>query len=1155
MKFNKLRVVGFKSFVEPSEFIIEPGLTGVVGPNGCGKSNLVEALRWVMGENSYKNMRASGMDDVIFSGSGNRPARNTAEVGLYLDNSDRTAPAAFNDADEIQVTRRIERENGSVYRINGKEARAKDVQLLFADASTGARSPSMVGQGRIGELINAKPQARRQLLEEAAGISGLHSRRHEAELRLRAAETNLERLEDVTAQLESQIESLKRQARQANRFKMLSADIRAREATLLHIRWVEAKEAEGEAESALNQATNIVAEKAQGQMEAAKQQGIASLKLPELREDEARVAAALQRLQIARTQLDDEANRLLRRRDELARRLSQLGEDIVREERLVSDNAQILARLDEEEAELLEILSDSGRHAEEMREAFETAAIKLAESEAVFTAITAERAEASAARQQLERTIRDLSDRKLRLERQSQEASAEIEAIDEKLSGLPDPSERREAVEAAEIAVEDALIVADEAEAAVAEARSAEALARGPLETAKNRLNALDTEARTITKILASSAAANGSFTPVAEEMTVERGFEAALGAALGDDLESPLDAAAPAYWAGNGDGAGDPALPQGVTPLLDYAQAPAALRRALAQIGVVSGTAEAQRLLPSLKVGQRLVTREGALFRWDGHIASADAPGAAALRLSQKNRLAEIEAELDEARSILEEAEDQLAARTEDIRSSELRLSEVRDGSRLATRQLAEAREALTSAERASGDLLRRRDIVSEALNQIGAQIDEIAVQEENARIEMEDAPDLSVLDLRLRESQLEVATDRGLLAEARARHEGVSREAESRQRRIQAIGQERSTWQSRAASAADHIATLREREEEAREEIAELDIAPEEFDEKRRNLLNELQKTEDARREAADRLAEAENLQRAADRVAATALSELAEAREKRGRAEERLVSAREKRQETEHRIRETLNTEPHMAFRLTGLGPDQPKPDIRDVERDLDRLKIERERLGAVNLRAEEEQAELSAKLAALIKERDDIIDAVRKLRAGIQNLNREGRERLIAAFDVVNSQFQRLFTHLFGGGTAELQLIESDDPLEAGLEILARPPGKKPQTMTLLSGGEQALTAMALIFAVFLTNPAPICVLDEVDAPLDDHNVERYCNLMDEMVASTETRFVIITHNPITMARMNRLFGVTMAEQGVSQLVSVDLQTAEQLREAV
>ena len=316
----------------------------------------------------------------------------------------------------------------------------------------------------------------------------------------------------------------------------------------------------------------------------------------------------------------------------------------------------------------------------------------------------------------------------------------------------------------------------------------------------------------------------------------------------------------------------------------------------------------------------------------------------------------------------------------------------------------------------------------------------------------------------------------------------------------------------------------------------------------------MNELEKAEQARRAAGDRLAEAETRQREVDRLAATALSELAEARERRGRAEERLVSAAEKRHESELRIRETLNIPPQDVARLAGLNAGSAMPDMRDIEREVDRLKMERERLGAVNLRAEEEQKELSDKLAALIRERDDVIDAIRKLRGAIQSLNREGRERLLAAFDVVNTQFQRLFTHLFGGGTAELQLIESDDPLEAGLEILARPPGKKPQTMTLLSGGEQALTAMALIFAVFLTNPAPICVLDEVDAPLDDHNVERYCNLMDEMVASTETRFVIITHNPITMARMNRLFGVTMAEQGVSQLVSVDLQAAELLREA-
>ncbi|QWW68651.1 chromosome segregation SMC family protein [Rhizobium sp. WYJ-E13] len=1150
MKFNKLRLVGFKSFVEPTEFIIERGLTGVVGPNGCGKSNLVEALRWVMGENSYKNMRASGMDDVIFSGSGNRPARNTAEVGLYLDNGERTAPAAFNDSDEIQVTRRIEREQGSIYRINGKESRAKDVQLLFADASTGARSPSMVGQGRIGELISAKPQARRQLLEEAAGISGLHSRRHEAELRLRAAESNLERLDDVTSQLESQIESLKRQARQANRFKTLSADIRAREAMLLHIRWVQAKEAEAEADSALNQATVVVAEKAQIQMDAAKNQGIASLKLPELREGEARAAATLQRLQIARSQLEEDANRILRRRDELTRRLAQLAEDIRREERLVADNATILARLDAEEADIAEILADSGRYAEETRQAFEEAAAKLADSERIFTILTADRAEAAAGRNQLERAIRDLADRKLRLERQMDEANRELAGIEQKIATLPDPDEKRAMVEAGEVAVAEAEAAIQSVEQALSTARETEALSRSPVEQARSKLNALETEARTIQRMLASAAA--GEFPPVAEELKVDRGFETALGAALGDDLESPLDPNAPAYWSENGDGVGDPALPAGADPLLNHVCAPAALIRRLRQIGLVAA-ADAPRLVKELKAGQRLVTREGAVYRWDGHVTGADAPSAAALRLAQKNRLAELEGEAELARDVLAEAEERLAAAAETIRGEERRLAEARDMSRLSARHLAEAREALAAAERASGDLIRRRDVIAEAVSQLQAQLEDIAVQQENARIELEDAPDLTALDERLRFQQAEVATDRGALAEARARHESLNRENDARQRRIVAIGQERETWRQRAASAEDHIATLREREEEAREEAAELEMAPDEFDDKRRALLTELQKAEEARRHAADLLAEAELLQRDADHKAATALSELAESRERRGRAEERLVSAREKRQESEQRIREALSVAPHEALRLAGRPGLQTLPDPHEVEREVERLRIERERLGAVNLRADEEQKELSEKLETLVKERDDVIDAIRKLRGAIQSLNREGRERLIAAFDVVNAQFQRLFTHLFGGGTAELQLIESDDPLEAGLEILARPPGKKPQTMTLLSGGEQALTAMALIFAVFLTNPAPICVLDEVDAPLDDHNVERYCNLMDEMAASTETRFVIITHNPITMARMNRLFGVTMAEQGVSQLVSVDLQTAERLRE--
>ncbi|MBD9371333.1 chromosome segregation protein SMC [Rhizobium sp. ARZ01] len=1154
MKFTKLRLLGFKSFVEPTEFVIERGLTGVVGPNGCGKSNLVEALRWVMGENSYKNMRASGMDDVIFSGSGNRPARNTAEVGLYLDNSDRTAPAAFNDSDEIQVSRRIEREQGSVYRINGKEARAKDVQLLFADASTGARSPSMVGQGRIGELIQAKPQARRQLLEEAAGISGLHSRRHEAELRLRAAETNLERLDDVTSQLESQIDSLKRQSRQANRFKMLSADIRRHEAMLLHIRWAQAKEAEGEAESQLNQATSLVAERAQTQMEAAKAQAIASLKLPELRENEAKLAAALQRLQIARSQLEEDAGRLLRRRDELARRLAQLSEDISREEAMVADNAEILERLAAEEEEIGEILGEADDRAAAAREAMDEAAERLAESERALGAITAERAEAQAVRNQLEKTIRDLSDRQARLAQQFMNLEAEISGMDERIAALPDPEQKRQDVQSAESALEEAGERLAEAEEALEAARLAEIEARGPVEAARGQVNAVETEMRTIRRML-EAGAVGGSFAPVVEDVQVDKGFETALGAALGDDLDSPVDTAAPAHWRFAGDGADDAGLPGGVVPLLSHVRAPDVLTRSLRQIGIAADEEQALALLPDLRPGQRLVTRDGAIFRWDGHVTGADAPSAAALRLAQKNRLRELEVELTDAQTALGAAQEGLERAATAIRAETQRLQMSRDAQRLAARALAEARQALDAAERASGELIRRRDVLSETKTQLEGQVEEAADSLEEARGALEDAPDVAALDLRLSAQSAKVATDRAALAESRALHDGLAREMAERRRRLTAIAAERDTWRNRAANAERHIASLREREAEAQDEAEQIAEAPEEIEERRRLLMSELTRAEQARRVAADELQEAENRQREADQVAATALSQLAESREKRGRAEERLVSARERRVDGEARIREALHCAPHEALKLAEHPVDMPLPDPRETELELDRLKIERERLGAVNLRAEEEQKELSEKLQALVTEREDIIEAIRKLRSAIQSLNREGRERLLAAFDVVNTQFQRLFTHLFGGGTAELQLIESEDPLDAGLEILARPPGKKPQTMTLLSGGEQALTAMALIFAVFLTNPAPICVLDEVDAPLDDHNVERYCNLMDEMAASTETRFVIITHNPITMARMNRLFGVTMAEQGVSQLVSVDLQTAEQLREAV
>ncbi|RWK49160.1 MAG: chromosome segregation protein SMC, partial [Mesorhizobium sp.] len=656
MKFSRLRLLGFKSFVEPGEFVIERGLTGIVGPNGCGKSNLVEALRWVMGESSYKNMRASGMDDVIFSGSGTRPARNTAEVTLFLDNSDRSAPSAFNDADELQVSRRIEREAGSLYRINGKEARAKDVQLLFADQSTGARSPSMVGQGRIGELIQAKPQARRALLEEAAGISGLHTRRHEAELRLKAAEQNLERLDDVVGELESQIESLKRQARQASRFKNLSADIRKAEATLLHLRWTLAKTQEGEARSALAIATALVGDRAAAQMAAAREQGIGAHRLPDLRDAEAAAAAAFQRLSIAKTQIEEEAGRIRARQLELDRRLQQLDGDIVREERMVRDNADILERLAAEEAALTTENAGAADREASTRAAVEQAASTLAASEAKLAGLTAERAEAAASRNQIERTLRDTAERRDRFARQLADVDRELSDIASRVAGLADPAEKQLMVEQALALLEETEAAAIAAEQAVAEARAAESAARPPVQDAKAELARIETEARTLAKIL--NAASGDLFPSVLEQISVERGYETALGAALGEDLDVPLDRSAPVHWGQSEVQPGDAALPEGIKSLASVVRAPAQLARRLAQIGIVEA-ADGNGLQAQLAPG---LSREGALWRWDGFTASADAPTAAAQRLAQKNRLAELDAEAVHATRILRQAEGALA-------------------------------------------------------------------------------------------------------------------------------------------------------------------------------------------------------------------------------------------------------------------------------------------------------------------------------------------------------------------------------------------------------------------------------------------------------------------------------------------------------------
>ena len=1149
MKFNRLRVLGFKSFVEPTELLIEPGLTGVVGPNGCGKSNLVEALRWVMGESSYKAMRASGMDDVIFQGSLNRPPRNMAEVSLAIDNRDRGAPVAFNGDDEIEVTRRIEREAGSAYRINGRDVRARDVQLLFADASTGAHSPAIVGQGKIGELIAAKPVDRRALLEEAAGISGLHGRRHEAELRLRAAEQNLGRVDDVIAEIEQQVEALKRQARQATRYRNLSTEIRKGEATVLHLRWRLATSAFAEAEAHLAQAIGAATTRAEEQAHAARVQAEAGAVLPALREAAARAGATLQRLKLAGESLDAEEKRVQARLAELDRRLVQLADDIAREEEMIADNAAVIARLDDEAQALAASAATAEVQTAESALRRQEAEAALAASEAALAALTREHATLAANREQSERAANEAEARGKRI-------AGELDGVRAELATLAAAADIAAATERARTAVRAASAEHErhDAETALADRRLLaardEAARTATLKNdAQRALERIETEALTLRAVLATD---HDGRTPVIDAISVDQGYESALAAAFGDDLDAPAEGDAPAHWreVPHGD---DAALPEGAEPLSRFVRTPPVLQRRLAQTGLVA-RADGARLQPLLKPGQRLVSVEGDLWRWDGYVAAADAPRSAAQRLASRNRLAALDTELPPARERAQAAAALAEAAAAAVETSTEADRQAREGLRLARKGLDEARTALGNAEREEARIAARRSALDNARERLSADAAESTAAATTARAVLADGAAIAALEERLAAARATVEQDRAAVADARMAADGLVREARLRSQRQSAIAAEREQWHARAANAASQVAVLAARREEAGAEREGLSGEPQRLSERRSALLSEIVVADATRGKTADELAVAERAATTADKAARAALEALSEAREARGRAEERLAAAQQRLTESADRIRESLDCEPEAAAAIAGIEGDGPLPDLADTEARLERHRQERERLGAVNLRADEEAREIAERRDSLTKERDDLVEAMARLRQGIASLNREGRERLSAAFDTVNGHFKRLFTHLFGGGEAELQLTESDDPLEAGLEIIARPPGKKPQIMTLLSGGEQALTALSLIFAVFLTNPAPICVLDEVDAPLDDANVVRFCNLLEEMTRSTETRFIAITHNPITMARMNRLFGVTMAERGVSQLVSVDLETAERFREA-
>ena len=1113
MQIKRLRLSGFKSFVDPADLRIEPGLTGVVGPNGCGKSNLLEALRWTMGEGSPKSLRGAGMEDVIFAGTATRPPRDFAEVSILAEVG----------GDDREIVRRIERGAGSAYRIDGRDVRAKDVALLFADAATGAHSPALVSQNRIGAVIAAKPADRRAMLEEAAGTSGLHVRRRDAEGKLRATETNLERVDQLVAEQDARAASLKRQARQAERYRLLSDEIRVAEARMIFARWREAATAADAAKREAAEAEAKVAAAAEAQQTAAVDQQHAAAALAHARAEALATRDRASEAAHALATLRAEKAAAERRLAELADTAARLAADRGREGALAEDAAAALARLGDEAKAI------------ESRVALAAAALPLRDAEVAAAERSARDAEVALA-QGLARQAEDVAERRVadaalaaaraRLDR-AERALVEAQRA---LAALPAPqplaAEREGAAEAAREAgatIESARAQIADAEASERSSASAHDTAQSARAAARADLAALQSEQAALTR-----ATKRDGRERLLDHVRAAPGYERALAAALGDDLDTPL-----AAWRG-AEAAESPAG----EALTAHVAAPTRLARRLAQV-IVLETDDGR----TLSSGQRLVTRAGLLRRWDGFVAEGSG-AAAAERLERLNRLAAIEAALLPAREAV-------AAAEADVATSERAIAAARATARAARTTLSaaeiRAREASTRADRAAAALERlagqRSDLDARAAR-AASDRDEAKAEYDTAAATHAALPDGGGLASEVYRLQRDAAVAREAVATARAGQATKARALAADRERRAAVDAEAKSWRARAGDAARRIAEADKRAAALAAEQEALADLPAHLDAR---LARDLAAHETARAAvnfAAESERTAEAAARAAEARARDAAETLAAAREARAGAAARAENHELRRVEMGRVSGERFECPAPVLPTKAGFDSATIRSP-QDESAAHERLTRDRDRLGPVNLVAEQELAELEAGALHAAAERAELGEAVAQLRASIALLNREGRQRLRAAFEAVDAHFRRLFTTLFDGGQAHLAMVDSDDPLEAGLEIMAQPPGKRLQSLTLLSGGEQALTATALIFALFLTNPAPICVLDEVDAPLDDANVERFCDLLARMSEETDTRYLIVTHNAVTMSRMHRLYGVTMIEKGVSRLVSVDL----------
>ncbi len=1165
VQFNTLRLNGFKSFADRTEIEIGEGLTGVVGPNGCGKSNLVEALRWVMGENSSKRMRGgTSMEDVIFNGSSSRSSRNFAEVSLLLDNRGHTAPAEFNQSDEIEVVRRIEKDKGSSYKINGKNVRARDVQMLFADVVVSANSPALVSQGRVTQMITAKPVERRKVLEESAGIAGLYARRHEAELRLKSADTNLARLHDVTGAQENQLQSLKRQSRQASRYKSLSEDIRKTEALLACLELTQAQEALETGRQVLKESESLVASRMLTVTQLTKTQLTQSEVLPDLRENANKASAAWQVQNITLQRLDDEEGQLEDTIGSLKANIENLVQDQKHEKEARLENQALLDRLEQEEKRHHDSQSRYKETIESLKAEKEAKAIAVQELEVQYKTLLKSGAEQSAHKQGLERDIE-------KYKQQIESCGEKIKSLKETLEVLT--SKQGDAGKEQDFQkqideYEDKLTQLDAKEKQLREARDGVDARReemqGEQSALKQSLASIDAEIRTLSSFLENFIDAD--HIPILESIKAGVGMELALSRALGDTLQASVEDGSAKQWL---DGAINveslAPLPASLKPLLSLVDAPKTLHLALSMVGVADNIEDAQAAFKDLKAGQSIVTVDGEYFRWDGYRMKPEAKDPQSEFLKQKNKLEELESARPPAQeklnSVIEKIE-QLSDSRQETREALKTLHQERDSAQTGLRHAQIGlRNFIEEKSRHQAELVKTKESLSlnetrlqeltEGLNHLEVELSGIV----KAIADDDKAHDIDSIKKRLDEEQ-------SAFNDLRVRFEQTQSENKRREIRLHAIVDERLNVNNKLIRAKDQIEKFEKREAETRQKLADIKDRPSEIKGERETILNSITSLQNRKTDLEEALNKAENELRETTIALKEAESLLTTSKEARARAQATLEASEQALKSVRNSIEDQFDISvedllhTHKALIRETFGEDgKPQPShIDELRRSRDKLHLDRERIGPVNLRAEIEAEEIEAELTGLLKEKNELEQAIEELRSGIETLNHEARDRLAIAFERINAYFQSLFVNLFGGGKAYLELVDSDDPLKAGLEIFAQPPGKSLQSLSLLSGGEQTLTSIALIFGMFLTNPSPICVLDEIDAPLDDANVDRVCDLVSDVARRGNTRFLIITHHRLTMARMHRLYGVTMAERGISQLVSVDLQQQLDLLEA-